>query len=439
MGVTTSCAKLPAPIGLIGAGRMGAALAARLRTAGHRVTVHDRDPTVRARLAAQGFETAATAAAAAAGAWAAFICVPDAPAVASVVEGPEGILQATPPRLVIDVTSSLPAVTERLAARLRAAGSALLDAPVSGGVAGAMEGRLTSMVGGDPELLELARPFLETYSSEVLWIGGSGAGHAVKAVNNMLSAISLTAGSEALVTAECLGLPEVEMVAVLNRGRARSQNSEVKFPRDILSGTYGSGFTTGLMHKDVTNACAIAAQVGRAIPLGAATQTLWSIFKAGFGAGSDFTEIHRQLKAWRAPGSAAGRRRLPDPEFESLELAVAAACLLGAAEMLAVTDALGIQPERVLAAVNSSSGRSEATRADLPGAIAGHAPGRDLAADRAAAGRAAELARDAGVPAPLIALTAELLGALDEGRSGQATGSQLTSLYRGGPGRRAGD
>ncbi len=346
-------------IALAGVGRMGGAIAGRLRAAGHRLTLYDP-------------------------------CLPDAHAVEASLPG---LVEAAPP-VVVDLTSSLPATTRRVAAALAPLGVDLLDCPLSGGVAGARAGTLTAMVGGDRELLERVRPVLAAFASNIRWAGRLGSGHATKALNNVLSAVSLAGTAEMLVTAVACGAAEAAAVEAFNAGSARSQNSEVKYPRDVLPRTYASGFTAGLMEKDVATALAIAAGRSVQVPFLAAAGEVWREVAAALGADADFTRVHAVVEA-RAAGGAR------PPETAALDVlcrALAGLNLLAAAEAMRVAAAEGLDRDRVLAIVNSSTGRSEATRTRLAGEP-----------DREALRRASELARSAGVWAPLTERAAALL------------------------------
>ncbi|MGH7862120.1 MAG: NAD(P)-dependent oxidoreductase, partial [Candidatus Dormibacteraceae bacterium] len=230
-----------------GLGRMGGALVHRLRDAGHSLSVYDASEEVRAAFARDGFEVRAHLREAASGAGVVMLCLPDSAAVdASVPE----ILAASPrPSLCIDLTSSDPEATRRVADRLSAAGIAMIDSPVSGGVAGAQAGRLTAMVGGDRDLVTASERWLRAFAGQVLWAGPLGSGDAVKAINNALSASSLTASAEMFTTGCRAGIDPLEIVTAFNASHARSQNTEVKFPDQVLTGRFGAGFTAGLMLK----------------------------------------------------------------------------------------------------------------------------------------------------------------------------------------------
>ncbi|HKF77345.1 MAG TPA: NAD-binding protein [Candidatus Dormibacteraeota bacterium] len=372
-------------IALAGVGRMGAAISGRLRAAGHRVTLYD--PALPA-----GGEVAPTLAAAANRSVLTFLCLPDAAAVEASLPG---LMEAAPP-IVVDLTSSLPSTTRRVGAALAPLGVDLLDCPLSGGVAGARAGTLTAMVGGDPDLLERVRPVLSTFATNVRWAGPLGSGHATKALNNALSAVALTATAEMLVMAAAHGASEAAVIDAFNRGPARSQNSEVKFPRDILPRTYAAGFTAGLMEKDLATALEMAAARAVETPLLAGTLSAWREATAAMGPGADFTRVHAVI-AGRSGGRAPGAGEPAALAVGVLERALAAVNLMAAREALRIADAEGLDRHRVLAIVNTSTGRSEATRAGASGTV-----------DAEALGEAARLAGAARAWAPVTTLGADL-------------------------------
>jgi 3-hydroxyisobutyrate dehydrogenase len=373
---------------------MGSAIAGRLRAAGHRVALYD--PALPAG------ESEPSLAAAASRSVITFLCLPDAVAVEASLPG---LREAAPPT-VIDLTSSLPATTRRMASALAPLGVDFLDCPLSGGVAGARAGTLTAMVGGDPALVERARPVLSAFASNIRWAGPLGAGHATKALNNALSAVSLMGTAELLVTAVAHGHREAAVIEAFNAGPARSQNSEVKYPRDVLTRTYGAGFTAALLDKDLATALRIAAGRSAPAPFLSGVLDAWREATRAMGADADFTRFHAVVEA------RAGVR--PDAldtggagVVDVLCRALATVNLLAAIEVMRVARAEGLDRERVLSIVNTSTGRSEATRSELSGEV-----------DLAGLAGAVELARGAGVWAPVTSLA---LARLDEagGRAGQ--------------------
>jgi 3-hydroxyisobutyrate dehydrogenase len=332
-------------IALVGVGRMGSALAERLRLAEHELALFDVRPV-------DGF--APSVAAAGSGADLAFFCLPDEAAVRAAAED---LAQADPaPPLLVDLTSSLPETTRMVATRLAECGVAMIDVPLSGGVPGAREGRLTGMAGGDPELIDRARPALGAFCSTVLWAGPLGAGHAIKAINNSLSAASFAVAAEMLVRAERAGHDPAAVVEAWNQGQARNQNSEVKFPRDVLTGTYASGFTLGLMVKDIATALRIASGHGIELPVTAGVHRLWVAALDELGPDADYTRMHEYLA--RRPAAGGGT-------VEDMGRAIVAVCLLAGCELIPLAEREGVTRDRALEIVNASSGRSEATRADL--------------------------------------------------------------------------
>jgi 3-hydroxyisobutyrate dehydrogenase len=371
-------------LALIGSGRMGTPIAARLRAAGHRVVVHDALPATLERLAAEGFEVAADAVAAVRGAEVVLLCLPDAGAVVSVA----GRLPEVP--LLVDLTSSLPSVTRGLGRRM-------VDAPVSGGVSGAAAGTLTAMVGGEADLVAEARPVLAAFASQVFHAGGLGAGHAAKALNNALSAVALSATSEAVAAGRSAAHRPEGTIRRLNHGLGRTQNSEVKFPRDILPGTYASGFTAGLMVKDVGIALQVAAEREQPAPLVAAVREEWRLVVHELGPDADFTRVYAVVAGWGSAHHGTARC-----DLDHFDRAVAAACLLGAGEMVAVAEAEGLDRDRFLEIVNAGSGRSEATRHFADGL--GFAP-RQAARSLDAVRRVAAAGEQA---VPVLAVAAEL-------------------------------
>lgn len=362
-------------VSLVGLGRMGAPIAGRLAAAGHQLGLWDASASARARVpdAAPSLEAAVR------GADLVLLCLPDAAAVRAVVRE----LPEVP--LIVDLSSSLPSVT-------RALGRRLLDAPMSGGVAGAEGGTLTLMVGGPDDLLEAARPVLAAFSGRVFHAGGLGAGHAVKALNNALSAVALSATSEAVAAGRIAAHTPEGTVKRLNAGLGRTQNSEVKFPRDILSGRFASGFTAGLMLKDVGTALALAREHGCPTPVVSAVREQWMPMAPG----DDFTRIYRSVAR---PHAAPAARC----DLDHFDRSVAAVCMLGAIEMVAVAEAEGIDRGRFLEIVGESSGRSEAVLNFEDG----------LGFGRETAVRSLDAVRDVALAGrqsvPVLAVAAELL------------------------------
>jgi 3-hydroxyisobutyrate dehydrogenase len=206
-------------VGLVGFGQLGSVLASRLRAAGHRLRVFDLDVVAQGLAREGGFDVASSLPDVASGADVLLLCLPDALAVEEVIAGEAGVGSWQPaPSVCVDLTSSLPGVTKRMGALLNAHSVDMVDAPVSGGVAGARAGALTVMAGGDEDLVDGLRPLLAAFASNVVWSGPLGTGHATKAFNNALSATSFIATGETLAAARMLGIPAGQALDAINRG-----------------------------------------------------------------------------------------------------------------------------------------------------------------------------------------------------------------------------
>ncbi|MEN2978240.1 NAD(P)-dependent oxidoreductase [Tistrella bauzanensis] len=279
-------------VAVIGLGNMGAAMAETLARAGFAVTGYDPGAGPRARAAAAGIALADSPAAAFAAAPVAVLSLPMARHVEAVLTGDDGLMASgLADRLVIDTTTSEPAVTRRLAAVLADAGHALVDAPVSGGPAGAAAGTLTMMVGGAAADIARAQPVLDALSAKLSLCGDVGAGHVVKLVNNLLCAAHLLTVSEAVRMGVAAGVDAETLIGALNAGSGRAGVSEVNFPRWILSGLFDSGFTMGLMRKDVGLAQALAGDTGTSMPLLDVAARLWRDSADALGDDEDFNRI----------------------------------------------------------------------------------------------------------------------------------------------------
>ena len=175
----------------------------------------------------------------------------------------EGLLDAiTPGTLLLDMSSSAPTDTKEISATIAERGVHFVDAPVSGGVRGARAGSLTIVVGGEDGDVEAARPLLEVVGARALHVGGIGAGHALKALNNLLSAATLIATSEAVEAGRRFGLDPAVMIDAFNTSSGRSYSTEHKFPDFVLPGTYDDGFNINLMVKDIGCALDLAESTG---------------------------------------------------------------------------------------------------------------------------------------------------------------------------------
>jgi 3-hydroxyisobutyrate dehydrogenase len=225
------------------------------------------------------------------------LMLPDSRVVESVLLGGSGggpLGRLPEGSLVIDMGSSEPASTRRLAELASRRGVGYVDAPVSGGVSRAGTGELAVMVGGADDDVARARPHLEPLGTSIVHVGPSGAGHAAKALNNLLSATNLAAAAEVLCIAQREGIDPDVMVAVLNSSTGRSQATEVKYPQHVLTGTFASGFAMDLMLKDLAIARRLAEDSSATTPITSTVfDTLTEARRALDRAGMDHTEIAR--------------------------------------------------------------------------------------------------------------------------------------------------
>jgi 3-hydroxyisobutyrate dehydrogenase len=266
-------------VGVIGLGAMGGAMARRLAETGPPPVVFDTDPARAAGLAA-----------APDAAWLCRACdlvilsLPSEAAMAAV--GAVFAAHAPAGALLVDTSTVGPAASRAVAARVSAAGMRMLDAPVSGGPAGAAAGTMAMMVGGAATDLAAARPVLARLASRIAHVGGPGAGCVAKLVNNALVAAHLRLAGEALRVARLCGVDPAAVLASVNGASGRSAATEVNFPRWILSGTFDSGFTAGLMRKDLSLAAALD---GADAPLLAAALAAWR--DSGVADAADFNHV----------------------------------------------------------------------------------------------------------------------------------------------------
>lgn len=285
-------------VALIGYGRMGRQMGCRLMAAGWRLKAHDVSERARRAAEEDGAEVVGSGGEAAREEIL-ITMLPDPEAAIAAASDEGGILEGIRPGVLwIEMSSSHPATTRALARAAEERAARLLDAPVSGGVAGAREGTLTIMVGGPPELLERARPLLEVLGREILHVGPRpGDGDLAKTINNMLSAVNLTAAGEALTLGVRHGLDAAILVQALGVSSAASHALQVKMPRYVLSGSFDAGFTIGQMLKDLAIAESVADQAGVATPIGDEVRAIWRSFAEDGHTEDDHTAVVALLAA----------------------------------------------------------------------------------------------------------------------------------------------
>ena len=290
-----------ADIGFIGLGNMGGPMAKNLVAAGHKVKGFDVGPLAVATAEAGGIASVDTAAAAARDVDVVFTMLPAGRHVSAVYLGEgggEGVVAAARPGTVMIDSSTIDVASARsVHAAAAEAGHLMVDAPVSGGVAGAEAGTLTMMVGGADAAFAAAKPYLEIVGGKVVHAGGAGNGQVAKVCNNMILGISMIAISEAFTLGEKLGLdPKVlfdisstasgSCWAMLNHNPVPGVVETAAANRD-----YKPGFATSMMHKDLQLAQAAAQQAGAATPLGAEAAALYTLFANAGNTDLDYSAI----------------------------------------------------------------------------------------------------------------------------------------------------
>ncbi len=251
----------PQKTAFLGLGAIGAPMAKHLATPAYDLTVWNRTPSKAAAFAAaNSTRHSQTPAEAARGADVVITCLPTSREVAALLDGPDGLLGAMAKgSILIDCTSGDPATSRQTAARLAEKGIGFLDAPVSGGVAGAEAGKLTVMVGGDKELLARAMPALQTFGEKIVHCGPIGAGHAVKAINQALLAVHIWSLGEGMLALSKAGVKPELALDVINASSGRSNSSMNLFPQRVIGRAFPRTFKLALIDKDVR----IAAQFVR--------------------------------------------------------------------------------------------------------------------------------------------------------------------------------
>ena len=279
-------------VGVIGLGNMGLPMATVLAKAGFAVSGFDLSAERLALAAKSGITPVADLATLLRDVDAVVSSLPYARDVEAVLTTPDALLARRDRRvIVIDTSTADPTTSRRLAAQLAEAGHGHLDAPVSGGPSGAAEGALTFMVGGSTEDVALAQPLLDAMAAKIVHVGPSGAGNVAKLINNMLVAAHMVTTGEAIRLAEAAGVDAGAALDVVNAATGRSGISEVHFPRWIMSNRFDSGFSAGLMRKDVGLAADLAAETGLDLPLSREVARLWLEDRTTVADTEDFTRM----------------------------------------------------------------------------------------------------------------------------------------------------
>jgi 2-hydroxy-3-oxopropionate reductase len=283
-------------VGFVGLGIMGKPMATNLMDAGYKLTVHNRSPEKANELGEAGASVANSPKEVAENADIIITMLPDSPQVSEVVAGEGGVLEGIKEgSLIVDMSTISPVVTEELSEAVKEKGASMLDAPVSGGDVGAIEGTLSIMVGGEEADFHRAKPLFEAMGKTITHVGPVGAGQVTKAANQVVVALTIEAVCEALVLGSAGGVAPEKILDVLSGGLAGNKVMEVKREK-FLSHRFEPGFRSELHHKDLGIALAAGREYGVVLPVTAIVdQMLLAMRKKGWG-GEDHSALLRVIE-----------------------------------------------------------------------------------------------------------------------------------------------
>ena len=285
-------------VGFIGVGTMGQPMARCLHAAGFGLVVSDVNAATAESFAAEiGATAAPTPKDVAEAAEVVVTMVPSGADVRAGAFGADGLAEGfSNGAVLIDTSSSEPSGTQALAAELAARGIHMIDAPVSGGRAKAIDGTLTLIVGGDNTVIDRCQPVLEAMGGAIFRTGPVGSGHAIKALNNLLNAIVLLAGAEALLIGKRFGLDLDIVVDVINASTGMNHATQNKFKQRVFSRSFDSGFALDLMVKDLDIALSLARETRTPVPFSAQAREIWAAAGLNLEDGQDHTGLVRWLE-----------------------------------------------------------------------------------------------------------------------------------------------
>lgn len=287
-------------IGFIGLGVMGAPMATHLARAGHRLVLLDRDTDAAQRLARSlgpPARTAGTPREVAAASEIVITMLPDGQIVREVALGDEGLVHGwRAGSLLLDTSSCEPWLTQQTGAALAARGGRMVDAPVSGAQWGAIDGQLVFMAGGAADDVARVRPLLDCMGRAVFHLGPLGCGHAMKCINNCITAVTLANTAEGLVAGKRYGLDPAVMVDVLNASTGGSWITQTHFKQRVFNRTFDDPFKLALMLKDMGIAVELAQETATPVPLWGLAQQLWRMADHAAGPGASVSELVRWVE-----------------------------------------------------------------------------------------------------------------------------------------------
>jgi 3-hydroxyisobutyrate dehydrogenase-like beta-hydroxyacid dehydrogenase len=285
-------------LGVIGTGRMGGPMAGRLMDAGYSLVVYDTLSEAMQPLLERGAQQAKSPADVASRVEIVLASLPTPDIVKTVALGADSVSSGSMARILIDLSTSGPGAAKLVAEGLQAKGMTLVDAPVSGGIRGAVNGTLAVMVSCPEATYDRVQPILKNFGKLFYTGDKPGIAQTAKLANNLMAAAALVITSEAVAMGVKGGVNAKVLIDIINASSGRNSASEDKFPRAVLPGTFDFGFTTGLSYKDVRLCVDEAEAMGVPMVCGAAVRQMLAITSARFGAASDFTSIAKVLEEW---------------------------------------------------------------------------------------------------------------------------------------------
>jgi 3-hydroxyisobutyrate dehydrogenase-like beta-hydroxyacid dehydrogenase len=277
---------------------MGGRMGRRLLDAGYPLAIYDTSDAVVAPLVAAGAKRLNSAAAVASEAEIVLASLPTPPIVEAVALGPKGIAEGSRVKIFVDMSTTGATAAKRIAEGLSAKGIEAVDAPVSGGIAGAEKGTVAVMVACSDQTFAKLKPVLDNIG-KVFHVGRQpGLGQTMKLLNNLLSATAMAISSEAVVMGVKAGLDAKMVIDVINSGSGRNTATQDKIPRCVIPRTFDFGFAIGLLNKDVRLCLQEADALGVPMVVGSAVRQLLSIATASKGQDADMTELVKPVEEW---------------------------------------------------------------------------------------------------------------------------------------------
>lgn len=286
-------------VGFIGIGKMGYPMAGRIAAQGYALHVYDISAEALKAICCQTSARASDSPAdIGQSCEVVILMLPDSGVVKHVLfDDPKPLIShLMPGAIVIDMSSSDPSATREIGPMLKRRGVDLIDAPVSGGVRRAIDGSLAIMAGGDSTVIARMKPLLATMGKSIIETGMLGSGHAMKALNNYVSAAGLLAACEALKVGVDFGIEPEKIIAVLNASTGKNNSTENKMMQFVVSKQFNSGFSLGLMRKDINIATDLAKKMGSKTLLGEVLLQSWMDAEEMLGGMADHTEIFHLLE-----------------------------------------------------------------------------------------------------------------------------------------------